>query len=188
MIIDIQNDFCQGGTLAVPEGDKVIPAVNRYIKLFSRQGLPIFISRDWHPKKTGHFKQFGGPWPVHCVQGSRGARFHPKLKLPKGAIILSKGMGGEKNSYSDFQSVNSGEVGFKKLLQEMGVEELYIGGLATDYCVKYTVLDALKFGFKVRLLIDAVRGVNLRPGDSRQAIKKMLKCGAKIKDSSTSTK
>ncbi|MCM8792549.1 MAG: isochorismatase family protein, partial [Candidatus Omnitrophica bacterium] len=102
LIVDLQNDFCPGGRLAVPRGDKIVPIINKYIKLFSKNKLPIFASRDWHPKRTTHFKKFGGLWPVHCVQNTKGAQFHPKLRLPQETIIISKGMSPQKDSYSAF--------------------------------------------------------------------------------------
>lgn len=173
LIVDVQNDFCPGGALAVPGGDKIVPALNRYIKIFSKDKLPIFASRDWHPKKTRHFKKFGGIWPVHCVQSSKGADFHPKLKVPKEAIILSKGMGPEKDNYSAFQAEDMHGQPFLNLLKILGIEELYVGGLATDYCVKSSVLDALRNGFKVKLLMDAIKGVDLKPDDSKKAIREM---------------
>lgn len=182
LIIDMQNDFCSGGTLSVPESDKVVPVINRYIKIFKKLQFPIFASRDWHPKKTRHFKQYGGAWPKHCVQNTTGAGFHSKLKLPKETIILSKGMDPEKDSYSAFQSVDPNGTDFINLLKVFGIKQLYIGGLATDYCVKYTVLDALKSGFKVRLLVDGIKGVNLKPGDSRKAIAKMSRTGVRKTD------
>ena len=206
LIVDVQNDFCPGGSLAVPEGDKVIPVLNKYIELFSSKKLPskqassmlylnfldkkfnqnfaqafskslVFASRDWHPKKTKHFKAFGGLWPEHCVQGTKGAEFHPDLKLPKGTIVLSKGMDPEEDSYSAFQAIDSQGNDLLSLLKSLKVEELYVGGLATDYCVKATVVDALKHGFRVRLLADAIRGVNQK--NSHQAIEEMLKEGVK---------
>ncbi|RLE13885.1 bifunctional nicotinamidase/pyrazinamidase [Candidatus Aerophobetes bacterium] len=176
LIIDVQNDFCPGGALAVPEGDKIVPVLNRYIELFLSKGLPIFASRDWHPEKTKHFKDFGGLWPKHCVQKTRGAEFHPGLKLPDKIIILSKGMDPEKDSYSVFQGADSQGKSFLNLLSFMGIIELYVGGLATDYCVKESVLDALKNGFKVKLLMDAIKGVNEE--SSREAIKQMVARGA----------
>lgn len=179
LAVDVQNDFCPGGALAVPEGDKVVEVLNQYIKIFSAKKLPVFASRDWHPKKTVHFKKFGGTWPVHCVQGTKGAQFHPKLKLPKEAIILSKGMDPEKDSYSAFQAEDNNGQLFLNLLKILGIEELYIGGLATDYCIKFSACDALKNGFKVKLLTDAMKGVNLKPNDSRCAIEEMVKMGAK---------
>jgi len=178
LIVDVQNDFCPGGALAVREGDRIISVLNKYIKIFLRKKLPIFVSRDWHPKESKHFKQFGGPWPKHCIQNTRGARFHPDLELPKGIIILSKGMDPDKDSYSAFQAVDSNGTEFFKLLKTLGVNELFVGGLATDYCVKSSVLDALKFGLKVKLLTDAMKGVNIKPKDSENAIIEMASRGA----------
>lgn len=197
LVVDVQNDFCPGGALPVPGGDKVVAVLNQYIKIFAQKKLPIFASRDWHPKKTRHFsrysgipstdkayrektgKKFGGLWPVHCVQGTKGAEFHPKLKLTKETVILSKGTNPEEDSYSAFQAEDNNRQPFLNLLKIFGVEELYVGGLATDYCVKFSSLDALKNGFKVRLLADAVKGVNLKPRDSEEAIEEMVKQGAK---------
>jgi len=179
LIIDVQNDFSPGGALAVPEGDKIIPNLNKYIKIFSQKKLPIFASRDWHPIKTKHFKDFGGVWPVHCIHNSPGAAFYPKLKLPKETIILSKGMDPEEDSYSAFQAEDANGRRLMNLLKIFGIHEIYIGGLATDYCVKFSVIDALKQGFKVKLLGDAIKGVNLKPQDSGNAIKKMVEKGAK---------
>lgn len=178
LIVDVQNDFCPGGALAVSEGDEIIPVLNRYIELFSKNRLPIFASRDWHPRVTKHFREFGGRWPKHCVQNTKGARFHPDLKLPKDAIILSKGMDPDKESYSAFHALDSNGVEFLKLLDTFGIEELFVGGLATDYCVKFSVLDALRLGFKVNLLTDAIKGVNLKPKDSEEAIREMIRHGA----------
>jgi len=179
LIVDLQNDFCLGGALAVPEGEEIIPNLNKYIKIFSQKKLPIFASRDWHPIKTKHFKDFGGGWPLHCIYNSQGAAFHPKLKLPKETIILSKGMDPEKDSYSAFQAEDKNGMVLLNLLKILGVNEIYVGGLATDYCVKFSVIDALKQGFKVKLLGDAIKGVNLKPQDSENAIKKMVEKGAK---------
>ena len=178
LIVDLQNDFCPGGSLAVPEGDKIIWALNGYIKIFNRKGLPVFVSRDWHPKKARHFKKFGGVWPEHCIQNTKGAEFHPGLKLPEKTIVISKGMDPDKESYSAFEGVDDKGVPFMDLLKKSGIKELYIGGLATDYCVKNSVLDALKLGFKVKLLIDAIKGVDLNSRDSELAIGEMLKSGA----------
>jgi nicotinamidase/pyrazinamidase len=178
LIVDVQNDFCPGGALAVPEGDKIVPVLNKYMIIFSRKKWPIFASRDWHPKESKHFKKFGGPWPEHCIRNTRGARLHPNLRLPKETILLSKGMDPDKDSYSAFQAVDAKGTDFFELLKNSGIKELFVGGLATDYCVKSSVLDALKFGFKVRLLIDAIRGVNIKPEDSEQAIGEMVRGGA----------
>jgi nicotinamidase/pyrazinamidase len=179
LVVDVQNDFCPGGALAVPGGDKVVPVCNRYIQEFRKQKLPIFFSRDWHPRITAHFKKYGGAWPAHCVQETRGSAFHPQLKIPKEAIILSKGMDPKKDSYSAFQAVDAGGVSFLHYLKMLGISKLYVGGLATDYCVKYSVFDTLKFGFKTILLIDAVGGVNVKSDDSEKAIREMVSLGAK---------
>lgn len=182
LIVDFQNDFCPKGLLPVPAGDKIVNNLNRYIKIFSKKNLPIFASRDWHPKKTKHFKRFGGLWPNHCIQNTKGAQFHPKLKLPKHTIILSKGMDPAQDSYSAFQGFDSSGIQFEHLLKIFGINELYIGGLATDYCVKTSVIDALKLGYAVRLLTDAIKGVDIKSGDSQRAIKEMLDYGAKKLD------
>lgn len=179
LIVDVQNDFCPGGALAVPEGDKIAPTINKYIKIFAKNKLPIFASRDWHPVKSKHFKDFGGVWPAHCIQDTKGAAFHPKLRLPKEAILLYKGMDPNKDSYSCFQAEDQRGMGFLSILKLFGIKELYIAGLATDYCVKFSTHEALKQGFKVKLLTDAIKGVNLKPGDSEKAIKGMVKNGAK---------
>lgn len=179
LIVDLQNDFCPGGALAVPKGDKIVKNINRYVKIFSGNNLPVFASRDWHPGKTRHFKKFGGQWPAHCVQDTKGARFHPALKLPKEAVIVSKGTGPGKDSYSVFDGCDGNNVPFENLLKIFGVKELYIAGLATDYCVKFSATDALKRGFKVAILTDAIKGVDANPGDSEEAIKQMLDYGAK---------
>lgn len=178
LIVDMQNDFCPGGALAVPDGDRIVPILNKYMMFFSRRKWPIFASRDWHPKETKHFKQFGGLWPKHCVQDTKGARLHSDLRLPKEIIVLSKGMDPDKDSYSAFQAVDSKGTEFFELLKTSGINELWVGGLATDYCVKSSVLDALKLGFKVKLLIDGIKGVNLKPKDSEQAIEEMVSRGA----------
>lgn len=180
LVVDVQNDFSPGGALAVPEGDKIIPKTNKYIKLFVKKKLPIFATRDWHPVRTRHFKDFGGTWPAHCIQNSRGAQFHPKLQLPKEAILLYKGMDPAKDAYSAFQAEDARGINLTHLLKIMKINELYIGGLATDYCVRFSAREALKSGFKVKILIDAVKGVDLSPDDSDKAIKEIVKLGGKL--------
>lgn len=177
LIVDVQNDFCPGGALAVAGGDKVVPVINEYIEAFSKKKLPVIVSRDWHLQRTKHFKDFGGLWPVHCVQDTPGAAFHSDLKLPPETIIVSKGMDSDKDSYSAFQAVDERGRPLREILKDLGVKELWIGGLATDYCVKASVLDALKH-FRVNLLMDAIKGVDLNPGDSRKAVEEMLAAGA----------
>jgi nicotinamidase/pyrazinamidase len=180
LVIDVQNDFCAGGALAVSDGDAVIPVLNRYIEKFRAAKLPILATRDWHPKETKHFKAHGGLWPPHCVQGTRGADFHPELAVPKEAIIVSAGMGYDEEGYSGFDGVDANGTKLADLLRRLGVERLFVGGLATDYCVKQTVLDGLKEGFQVVLIEDAVRGVNLEPNDSAHAMREMTEAGATI--------
>jgi nicotinamidase/pyrazinamidase len=179
LIVDVQNDFCPGGALGIKDGNKIIPAINKYIKIFASKKLPVFASRDWHPKKTAHFKKFGGVWPVHCVQGTKGAEFHPKLKLPKEVILLYKGMDPEKDSYSAFQAQDQNGMSLPNFLRILGIKELYIAGLATDYCVKFTTHDAIKEGFKVKILLDAIKGVNLKPNGSENVIREMVRIGVK---------
>ena len=178
IIVDVQNDFCLGGALAVKGGDEVVPVLNRVIEKFAAAGLPIFATRDWHPEKTSHFKAYGGLWPVHCVQGTRGAEFHPGLHLNKDVIVVSAGMLPTEEGYSGFQATDASGSGLAELLRRKGVEGLFVGGLATDYCVKHTVLDGLKEGFKVMLLIDAIRAVEVNPGDGERAIDDMVRAGA----------
>ena len=178
IVVDVQNDFCPGGALAVAEGDRVVAPLNRYIERFADAGLPIFATRDWHPEKTIHFKAYGGLWPAHCIQGSKGAEFRADLALPEDAVIVSAGTASDEEGYSGFDGVDSSGVGLMELLLRPNVTRVYVGGLATDYCVKQTVLDGLKRGFSVTLLEDAVRGVELTPGDSQRAIQEMLQAGA----------
>src|SRR5262245_31962030 len=138
LVVDVQNDFCPGGALGVVEGDRVIAPLNRYIERFAGAGLPVFATRDWHPEKTTHFKAFGGVWPVHCVQGSYGADFHRALKLGRETVICSKGMESDSDSYSGFDAIDAAGTKLSERLKQSGVRRIYIGGLATDYCVKQT--------------------------------------------------
>lgn len=177
LIVDMQNDFCPGGALQVRDGDRIVGPVNRAAELFASAGLPILASRDWHPPGSSHFKNHGGLWPVHCVQGTWGSAFHPDLRLPAGTIILSKGTDPGLDGYSAFEGVSSDGAGLDDLLQAMGVKKLYICGLATDYCVFRTAMAAIGSRFEVMLLTDAVAGVDLTPGDSASAIEEMLANG-----------
>lgn len=180
LIVDVQNDFCPGGALPVPEGDKVVPVLNRAIERLQRAGAPIIASRDWHPEKSTHFALYGGQWPVHCVQNTPGAQFHPDLRLPQGAIVVSKGMGENEDAYSAFDARTEDGKPLEDLLREKGVRRLVVGGLATDYCVRASVLGALERGFEVLVLRDAVRGVDIQPGDSAKALEEMQNKGAKL--------
>jgi nicotinamidase/pyrazinamidase len=176
IVVDVQNDFCPGGALAVAQGDEVVAPLNRLINEFLEQGEPVFKSRDWHPKRTRHFAPYGGAWPVHCVQNTKGAEFHPELIDDMHIRVISKGLGDE-DSYSAFDGTD-----LALQLRRLGVEEVWVGGLATDYCVKNTVLDARKDGFRVRALENAMRPVELKPGDGQRAIEEMRKAGAEIED------
>ena len=183
VVVDVQNDFCPGGALAVVDGDQVVAPLNRYLERFTNAALPIFATRDWHPEKTSHFKAYGGIWPVHCVQGTFGAEIHRGLKLGSGAVIVSKGMAADADSYSGFDAVDSAGVGLADGLRVEDVTRICVGGLATDYCVKQTVLDGRKLGFDVVLLKDAIRGVDLKQGDSARALQEMLDAGAQVVES-----
>jgi len=178
LIVDVQDDFCPGGALAVADGDRVVPALNRYIERFQKSRLPIFATRDWHPEMTRHFKAYGGLWLPHCIQGTKGAEFRADLHLAPDAVVVSKGMGADEDGYSGFDGRNEKGTALAELLRAQGVGRLFVGGLATDYCVKHTVLDGLKQGFHVVLLEDAVRAVNLLPGDGARAMEAMARAGA----------
>lgn len=178
LIVDVQNDFCPGGALQIIDGDRVVEPINRAAQLFAAAGLPVLASRDWHPPDTRHFRQFGGVWPVHCVQWTPGADFHPDLRLPEGTIILSKGINPELDGYSAFEGVTADGRLLAKLLRDLQVRKLYIGGLATDFCVLCTAREALRSGFEVTILTDAVAGVDIVPGASAGAIEEMERSGA----------
>ncbi|EGW21503.1 isochorismatase family protein [Methylobacter tundripaludum] len=173
LISDIQNDFLPGGSLAVQEGERIIPVLNGYIDRFSNRQLPVFATRDWHPANHCSFIRQGGPWPEHCIAGSKGAEFAADLHLPVSVYIISKGTDVEREGYSSFSNRT-----FKAQLDNAGIRRLFIGGLATDYCVLNTVRDALNFHFKVFLLIDAIRAVNVQKQDGENAINEMIEKGA----------
>jgi len=175
IVVDVQRDFLPGGALAVPAGDEVVEPLNRTIDAFERAGLPVFYSRDWHPSDHCSFKAQGGPWPPHCVAGSAGAEFAPALRVPADAKVISKATTPERDAYSAFQGTTL--IG---QLQAAGVHRVFVGGLATDYCVKATVLDAKKHGLEVEVLADAVRAVEVKPGDSGRALQEMQKSGANL--------
>lgn len=182
IVVDVQNDFCPGGSLAVAHGDEVVAPLNKLIEEFLERGEPVFKTRDWHPPQTKHFIAYGGTWPVHCVQQTTGAAFHPDLLDDLHIRVISKGLGDE-DCYSGFDGTDLG-----LQLRRLGVEEVWVGGLATDYCVKNTVLDALKEGFQVKALKDAMRPVELQPGDGERAIEEMRAAGAEIVGQVTSAK
>jgi nicotinamidase/pyrazinamidase len=178
LLVDPQNDFCPGGALPVAEGDAVMPVLNAWAVAAEQAGVPVFVSRDWHPLHTTHFKDRGGVWPPHCVMGTPGAEFHPKLRLPDGAVIVSKGMGETEDAYSAFQARDASETPLATLLGERGVRHVYVMGLATDYCVKASALDGLRNGLRVTLVPPGMRAVDLQPGDGEQALEQMRAAGA----------
>ncbi len=173
LLIDIQNDFLQGGNLAVPNGDQVIPVLNGYIEQFVNRQLPVFATRDWHPSNHSSFTRQGGPWPEHCIANSKGAEFATGLHLPASTDIISKGIDVEQDGYSGF--VNPA---LKEQLDNAAARRLFIGGLATDYCVLNTVRDALDHHYRVLLLTDAIRAVNVRQQNGGNAINEMIQKGA----------
>ena len=173
IIVDFQNDFTPGGALAVPEGDRIAEQVNR---LASDPRFDLVVAtRDWHPADHGSFEAQGGPWPVHCVQESEGAQLHPALDRARIDTIVDKGQNPQTEGYSGFD-----ETGLERLLRERGIDKLTVVGLATDYCVKNTALDALREGFEVTVDREAVRGVDVNPGDSERALQELREAGALV--------
>jgi nicotinamidase/pyrazinamidase len=173
LVVDVQRDFLPGGALAVPAGDEVVPVLNRYLARWRLLGLPVFASRDWHPTDHLSFRDHGGPWPPHCVAGSVGAQFAPGLALPRDVEIVSTGVERDCEGYSAFDRTDLDD-----RLRRGGVRRLFVGGLATDYCVRHTVHDALAHGYAVALLVDAIRAIDRRPGDGRRAEMEMSRRGA----------
>lgn len=180
LIVDVQVDFCPGGALAVPDGDRVAAPLGRLASVFAAAGLPVLASRDWHPPVTSHFAAYGGQWPPHCIQDTAGAAFHPDLILPEGVIVVSKGINPDRDAYSAFDGSGPDGRPLLDILTSCGVTELDVGGLATDYCVRATVLDAMSRGFRVTVLADCVAGVDLNQGDSARALEEMRCAGAHV--------
>ena len=175
IVVDMQNDFCPGGTLAVTDGDRIISDINKLVVDFLHEGDQVYFTRDWHPKNHCSFSENGGIWPTHCIAGTKGAEFHSELFVPDSAVIISKGDRPFPDAYSGFQNT-----ALEKVLKISCTEEVTVCGLATDYCVKATVLDALKSGFKVRVFENGIRAVNVSPGDGKKALEEMEKNGADI--------
>jgi len=175
IVVDVQNDFCPGGSLAVAHGDEVVAPLNKLMKEFLDRGEPVYKTRDWHSPKARHFTDYGGTWPVHCVQNTPGAEFHPELLDDPRVTVISKGIDEGADGYSGFDGTQ-----LAPSLRDQGIEEVWVGGLATDYCVKHTVLGALEEGFKVKALADAMRPVNVNPEDGGKALDEMSAAGAEI--------
>ncbi|MFC1824054.1 isochorismatase family protein [Thermodesulfobacteriota bacterium] len=173
LIVDVQVDFLPSGNLAVPRGDEVVPALNRYLETTGSLGLPVFATRDLHPPNHCSFEKQGGIWPPHCVADSAGAEFADNLHLPSSTTIISKATAIEKDAYSGFEGTD-----LDQQLRDAGIKRLLIGGLATDYCVLNTVKDALKLGYDVLLLKDAIRAVDVQPEDGKNAEEEMVQLGA----------
>lgn len=173
LIVDVQNDFLPAGSLAVPQGHEVVPVLRRYLALFASRNSPVFASRDWHPVNHCSFRDQGGIWPPHCLAGSTGADAPPDLPLPPSTVIVHKATAADKDAYSAFEGTT-----LDAALRACGVRRLFVGGLATDYCVLNTVRDAVALGYVVVLLMDAIRAVNVRPDDGANAEAEMLRLGA----------
>lgn len=194
IVVDVQNDFCPGGSLGVTDGDQVIPVLNTWIRRFVDLGLPIAYTLDWHPKDHCSFQELGGTWPAHCVQETNGSSLRSDLELPSTKrnngddapvpwAVFKKGFLASCEAYSGFDGRKDGAedgVTLGQWLKEQGVDRVYVGGLATEYCVKATVQDGLKQGFKVSLITEAVRSVDVNPGDGDKAIGEMLAAGAEL--------
>lgn len=176
IIVDVQNDFCPGGALPAPEGDKVVPVINRISEKFPF----VVASRDWHPEGSVHFEK----WPVHCVENSDGADYHPRLNKKNIKVHLLKGTGNIDDGYSAFEATNEN---LELLLREKGVDEVYIGGLTTEYCVKSTAIDSINKGFKTYVVKDAIEGVKQNPGDVDNALDEMTGAGIELITSSRIT-
>ena len=173
LIVDVQNDFCPGGALAVPEGDNVVSVINRLMDKFA----VVVASKDWHPQKSVHFQH----WPPHCVQKTRGAEFHPLLHSEKIQQVFLKGTTDKDDGYSAYEATN---LDLNDYLNSKGVTELYVTGLATDYCVKASAIDAAKKGFRTFVVTDAVSAVNVKPADGQRALEVMKAAGVTLVDSS----
>jgi nicotinamidase/pyrazinamidase len=173
LVIDVQKDFCPGGALAIEEGDQVVPIINVWIRTARDAGAPIYLSRDWHPQNHLSFAQFGGKWPVHCVQDSEGARFHPELEVPPEAVVVTKGTRFDQDQNSAFD-----QTGLAAWLHRQRVKRIFVAGLAQDVCVLATVLDGCEAGFEMHLITGASRPVTEAGG--QEALKKMREAGARI--------
>jgi len=177
IIVDVQNDFLPGGALGVPDGDAVVPPANATLAVFAGSGLPIFCSRDWHPPDHCSFATRGGPWPQHCVQDTPGAEFSPHLQVPPDTVVISKGTHHDREEYSAMAGQGPNGETLDTLLKKRGVTRILLGGLATDYCVLNTVRDAAALGYEVYVFFDAIRAVDVTPGDGARAVSEMGELG-----------
>ncbi|MBX5467884.1 MAG: isochorismatase family protein [Firmicutes bacterium] len=184
VVVDVQRDFCPGGSLAVPDGDRIFPTVNRWVRTFQAAGLPVVFTQDHHPPRHISFHERGGPWPPHCVQGTSGAAIHPAIWVPVGAVRFYKGEDPDRDAYSGFEGrlydprePDRRGPDLASWLREAGIHHLYVLGLATDYCVRATALDAIRAGFAVSVVEAGVRGVDRNPGDSERALAELAAAG-----------
>jgi nicotinamidase/pyrazinamidase len=173
IVVDVQNDFCPGGALAVPDGDAVVDAINR----IASEASFVVATRDWHPADHGSFAAKGGPWPVHCVQGTAGAELHPGVDRRQIDLVVDKGQVSDHEGYSGFEGTE-----LERLLRERGVDTVDVAGLALDYCVKATALDARRAGFGVTVHQGATRAVEVSPGDGERAVAELRAAGVKVVD------
>ncbi|HSN19228.1 MAG TPA: isochorismatase family protein [Usitatibacter sp.] len=173
VVTDMQRDFITG-SLAVPDAAAVIPVMNRYVRTFVRRELPIVATRDWHPAGHSSFRDRGGPWPPHCIAGTAGAAFVEGIALGPDVLVISKATTPEREAYSAFDGTE-----LELRLHRLHAKRLFIGGLTTDYCVHDTTLDARRIGYEVFVLEDAIRAVNVKPGDGERAIAEMRAAGAR---------
>lgn len=173
LLVDVQQDFCAGGRLAVEGADEIVPLLNRWIEAAVSNDLPVYASRDWHPVRHLSFRDQGGQWPPHCLADSDGARFHPGLRLPEGAVIITKGVRFDQDQNSVFD-----QTGFAHQLRRDGIKRLWVGGLALDVCVLASVMDGLAEGFVIKLIAGATRPVTVEGG--RDALRRMEEAGAQI--------
>jgi nicotinamidase/pyrazinamidase len=171
IVVDVQNDFCPGGALAVPEGDQVVPVINGLMPLFEH----VLATQDFHPPGHSSFAEQGGPWPVHCVQGTPGAELHPSLDTGGLDEVVQKGIDLQTDGYSGFAGTDLAD-----RLRRMGTNRVIVTGLATDYCVRATVIEAIEHGFEVAVVTDAIRAVDVQPGDGAKAVEEMRKSGATL--------
>ena len=180
IVVDVQRDFLPGGALGVPDGDAVVESLNRCMARFSDADAAVYATRDWHPPEHCSFESQGGTWPPHCVAGTAGAEFAPGLRLPADYVLISKGTRTERDAYSGFDGTD-----LAQRLRDRGTKRVWVGGLATDYCVRATVLDALREGLEAHVLAEAIRAVEVEPGDGQRAIEDMRAAGAIIEDNGT---
>jgi nicotinamidase/pyrazinamidase len=189
IVVDVQNDFADPeGSLSVPGAASAVAAINREIEAAREAGATVVATQDWHPERTPHFVTDGGPWPVHCVGGTWGADLSPELALPDGAPLVRKGANGE-DGYSGFtmrdpQTGETAPTELEGILRDAGVQAIAVVGLATDYCVKATALDAVRLGLRTTVLSDAVAAVNLEPGDGARALDELRAAGVDVRASS----